>query len=151
MAESSVAKTTRLIATGLEEHAFSYQLTVYLNAEDADQNMNIVQRAKRLIKEDNPNSLILFFISRNIIKGTGEYRPYITFFSHEKFVRTKLIREGEKNECMAISNNRNLDEKRYAGYIRKLRVGRVYDLSVTDFPENFKRFGYLNKRKQLVE
>lgn len=147
MAESSVAKTTRLIVTALEENAFNYQLTVHLNAEDADQNMNIVRRAKRLIKEDNPRNLIMFFISRNIIRETGEYKPYITFFSHDKFIRTKLLKEVEKGDVMAINGNRNLDEKRYTGYIRKIREGSVYDLSTTDFPERFKRFGFLNKPK----
>lgn len=146
MSESSVERTTRLIATALDDNAFRYQLTVHLNAEDADENMAIVRRAKRLIKDDNPDCLILFFISRNLDKY-GEYKPYITFFSKEKFNRDKLKRETERNECMSLSGNRYLSEDRYQGYISRVRSGGVYDLSVTDFPSNFKRFGYLNKPK----
>lgn len=146
MSESSPERTTRLIATALEENAFRYQLTVHLNAEDADENMKIVQRAKRLIKADNQNNIILFFISRNVDKN-GEYKPYITFFSHEKFNGDKLKKEKEHNEFINLSGNRYLSEKHYNGYIKKLRAGGVYDLSVTDSPSNFKRFGYLNKPK----
>lgn len=155
MAESPRDKTTRKLADAMEEHAFSFYATVYLNAEDADVNKRTIDRAKRLIKEDNPDQLVFFFISKNKPSGMDSFYPYISFYSHENLVGTRLIAEQAKNaDDFNISGGRRKHfistniERKYQGIIDKIRDGKVFDLCVVELPERLKRFGFLNKEKQ---
>lgn len=153
MAESPRDKTTRKLADAMEEHAFSFYATVYLNAEDADVNKRTIDRAKRLIKDDNPDQLVFFFISKNKPSGMDSFYPYISFYSHENLVGTRLIAEQAKNaDDFNISNgnrkrfiSKNMED-RYQGIIRKIREGKVFDLSDVALPNRIRRWGLLMKK-----
>ena len=156
MAESPREKTTRKIVSALETHGFSFYASVYLNAEDTETNKRTIDRAKRLITLDNPDQLVFYFMSRNAKPGTGEIKPYMSFYSHEQLIGTRLIAEQAKfPEAFNISNgsvrkrliSTNI-EARYQGIIDKIRDGKVFDLAKLNLPEKFKRFGFLNKEKQ---
>lgn len=152
MPESPKEKTTRKIVEALEEHQFCFYATVYLNAEDGEINKRTIDRAKRLITLDNPEQLIFYFISRNIVRDVGEM-PYISFYSHEQLVGTRLIDERAKNpDYFNLSGGKRkkyistaIPEVRYEGKIRKLKEGKVFKLSSVHLPEKFNRFGFLNK------
>lgn len=155
MAESPRDKTTRKLANVMEENAFSFYATVYLNAEDSDINKRTIERAKRLIRKDNPDQLVFFFISKNKPRGMDSFYPYISFYSHENLVGTKLIVEQAKNpEAFNISNGEvrknfistKIPEVRYQGKIKKIREGKVFDLCVVELPDRLKRFGFLNQK-----
>lgn len=155
MPESPKDKTTRKIVKAMEDHAFSFYATVYLNGDDPETNKKTIERAKRLITKDNPEQLILYFISRNVVKETGEYKPYISFYSHEQLVGTRLINEQSKlPEAFKISNggvrkkfiSTNI-ERNYQGIINKIRDGKVFDLGVVEISKRPKRFGFLNQNK----
>ena len=96
MPESPREKTTRKVVSALEAHGFSFYASVYLNADDTETNKRTIKRAKRLITEDNPDQLVFYFLSRNTNRETGEVRPYMSFYSHEKLVGVKLIAEQAK-------------------------------------------------------
>lgn len=155
MAESPREKTTRKIVKAMEANDFSFYATVYLNGDDQQVNKRTIERSKRLITLDNPDQLVFYFISRNIDKKTGEYKPYISFYSHEQLVGKRLIAEQAKNlEAFNISGGRRKHfistniERKYQGIIDKIRDGKVFDLCVVQLPERLKRFGFLNKEKQ---
>lgn len=154
MAESPKERTTRNIVAAMEAHQFSFYASVYLNGNDVETNKRTIQRAKRLITQDNPEQLIFYFISRNRNPATGEIRPYMSFYSHEQLVGTRLIAEQAKHpEAFNISNGNvrktfistNI-EARYQGIIDKIRKG-VFDMCFLELPEKFKRFGFINKKQ----
>lgn len=156
MAESPREKTTRKIVKAMEANEFSFYSTVYLNGDNPDTNKRTIERSKRLITQDNPYQLIFYFISRNVLKETGEYRPYISFYSHEQLVGTSLIAEQAKHhDVFNISHgvvrkkfiSTNI-ERKYQGIINKIREGKVFDLCVVELPERLKRFGFLNQNKR---
>lgn len=154
MAESPIDKTTRKVVSALETHEFSFYASVYLNAEDIEINKRTIERAKRLIKLDNPDQLIFYFISRNANPVTGVVMPYMSFYSHEQLVGTRLMAEQTKfPEAFNISNGgvrkqliSTKIEHRYQGIIDKIRDGKVFDLTRLNLPEKFKRFGFLNDK-----
>lgn len=154
MAESPREKTTRKIVKAMKAHEFSFFATVYLNGDDPETNKRTIDRAKRLTTLDNPDQLIFYFISKNIPPGTDRYNPYISFYSHEQLVGTRLIAEQAKHsEAFNISNggtrkrfiSTRISEARYQGKIRKIKEGKVFDLCVVKLPERLKRFGFLNQ------
>lgn len=154
MAESPREKTTRKIVKAMEANEFSFFASVYLNGDDPEVNKRTIERAKRLITQDNPDQLVFYFISRNINPETGEYKPYISFYSHEQLVGTRLISEQAKNsEAFNISGGArkrliSSNIRNYQGKIDKIRNGKVFDLCVVELPERLKRFGFLNEKKQ---
>lgn len=160
MAESPREKTTRKIVRAMEAHEFSFYATVYLNGDDPETNKRTIERAKRLITQDNPEELVFYFISRNINPETGEYRPYISFYSHEQLVGARLIAEQAKTpEAFNISNgvvrkrfiSTKIPDARYQGKINKIKEGKVFDLCVVELPERLKRFGFINQKQQIKQ
>lgn len=155
MSESAIDKTTRKVVEAMESHPFCFYATVHLNSADAEVNKRTIERSKRLIKQDNPTQLIFYFVSRNA-DSDGEFRPYISFYSYERLSGNRLLAEEAKCEAeFAISGkasskriyiSRNIEAK-YQGIVRKIKEGKVYDLSYLELPEKFKRFGFLNKNK----
>lgn len=138
----------------MEDHAFSFYATVYLNGDDPETNKKTIKRAKRLITKDNPDQLIFYFISRNLVKDTGEYKAYISFYSHEQLVGTSLINEQSKfPNAFKISGGTRKQfistniEARYQGIINKIRDGKVFDLGVVELYKRPNRFGFLNQNK----
>lgn len=137
----------------MEAHEFSFYASVYLNGDDPETNKQTITKAKRLLTKDNPDQLIFYFISRNINPDTGEYKPYISFYSHENLVGTRLIAEQAKHpEAFNISNGfvrkkyiSTNTKARYQGKIDKIRKG-VFDMCVVELPEKIHRFGFLNKK-----
>lgn len=153
MSESAIDKTTRKVVDAMQSHQFCFYATVHLNSYDIEENKKTIERSKRLIKQDNPDQLIFYFISRNA-DSDGEFRPYISFYSYERLSGKRLLAEEAKREAdFAISGktsskriyiSRNIEAK-YQGIVRRIKEGKVYDLSYLELPEKFKRFGFLNK------
>lgn len=160
MPESPREKTTRKVVSALEAHGFSFYASVYLNADDTETNKRTIKRAKRLITEDNPDQLVFYFLSRNTNRETGEVRPYMSFYSHEKLVGVKLIAEQAKYpDAFKVSDyggqrkrfiSTNIEE-RYEGIINKIRDGKVFDLTGLYLPPRPQRYGYLNEKKQQIK
>lgn len=155
MSETAIDKTTRKVVEAMRQHQFCFYATVHLNSDDPEENKRTIERSKRLVKLDNPDQLIFYFMSRNADQD-GEFRPYISFYSHDRLVGTRLLAEQEKSDSeFAISGkpgknrvyiSRNIEAK-YQGIIRKIKEGKVYDLSFLELPDRFKRFGFLNQIK----
>lgn len=142
----------------MECHPFCFYATVHLNSDDAAINKRTIERAKRLIKKDNPEELIFYFISRNSDED-GVFRAYISFYSFKRLVGTRLLAEESKaNSEFSIAGQQSYKrikiskniEVRYQGIIKKIKEGKVYDLSFVSLPDRFKRFGFLNQIKSKL-
>ena len=133
MSEDAVAKTTRKIVSAMTRYQLFHQATIYLDeANDAVTNLRIINRLKRLIKEDNKDKFIMYFISRSPDFETTDdgliiAHPYITFRSNCRIYGARILKEQEKSGGAFRVVGRGKEyistnlEKRYNGTIDKIK------------------------------
>ena len=158
MAETAKEKTTREVAGIFARHHFTYMASVFIHTDDIDERTKTIARIKRIVKEENPDLYVFFFLTTHTEKATGEVQLYLTFFTWDSLVGVRLRKEQEHG-CIAIAgesrskpNRKRISQgfsiMKMQGWINKIRRDKVFDLRLFFGKAQVKRYGFLNAKKK---